>query len=1039
MRAAGVGSIAAGRDVINPQTHVNEIHIHESKGPEPGDVEHTAAALVQMVRSVQADRQVYRLVAWPRPEGVAGARERPSRLLAAQYAVVPFDAERRRGQIESMTAWRDATDCGRGPGASVLLVHGPGGQGKTRLAAYVAEESAREGWRVAAARHGLGAGRLASPGPQPGRGLETEVTAGDVRGLLVVVDYAEQWPAVDLLALVEDLLGIGVPVRLLLVARPAGLWWSGLAHHLHGSGIPAQTLALPALAVEVADRQAVFAAARDAFAAVLDVPHADQIPPPAALAGEGFQQALTVHMAALVAVHERSLGSRARDAAEDDPATADADGDADPIALAVYLLDRERAHWQQIHAAGVLGTQADTMAAATYLATLTGPLSYSDGQQVLAHTGLASTAETARRVLTDHAYCYPPSSSAATVLEPLYPDRLGEDFVALQTPLLPGTRHSTEVAGPEAAGLYADPDPWTAHGYRADPWADTALTALLAPATSSADDASGHPPDYARSVIRVLIETARRWPHIAQQRLYPLLEAHPHLAVMAGSAALSALAGLDQDTATDVATDTGILSVLEAVEAVLPAHSDANLDIGALAVTRRLVGHRLAASCDPAEQAGLHLTLGVRYGHARLYQQAQEHTAQAGALLMPLVKADPDAHLHTLTVAMNNLSITLGHLGQPEAALTAISEVVRLRRQACGDPDATERELAVALSNQSVALGAVGRWQDALAAITEAVQIRHHLAERHPSKWLPELIADLNNQATCSADLGLWHDSLAASTEAVTISQRLDAQSPGAFVPNLADSLTNQSMALGAVGRHHDALAAITQAVALYRRLAAQHPDGHLPNLATGLNALSINLGELGQGQQALAAITEAVQIRRRLAEQHPDVYLPDLANSLNTLSVWSGHLRQREDSFAAISEAVQIRRRLAEQHPDVHLPHLGDSLTNLATNLYELGRGDLALAAITEAVQIRRRLATQHPDSFQPDLADILHNLAVLLDHLGQRHHALAAITEAITIRQRLAAQHPTIHEPKLRRHLRIFMELTHPRLWAPHKLWIP
>jgi tetratricopeptide (TPR) repeat protein len=930
--------------------------------------------------------------------------------------VVPFDVERRRAQIERVTAWRQTADSDGGAGMSVLLAYGPGGQGKTRLAAYAAEESVREGWRVVAARHGPGAGMLASPGPQSGRGLDTEFATGDARGLLVVTDYAERWPAADLLALVQDLSRIGVPARLLLVARPAGLWWSALSHELRASGIPAQALALPALAAEVADRQAVFTAARDAFAAVLDVPGADQIPPPAALAGDGFEQVLTVHMAALVAVYERSSSPHARDA-RDDRATAD----ADPVALAAYLLDRERAYWQQVHAAGVIATQADTMAAATYLATLTGPLSYSDGQEVLARTGLASTAETARRVLADHAYCSPSPSTAATVLEPLYPDRLGEDFLALQTPLLPGT---------EAAGLYADPDPWTARGYRADPWADTALTALLAPA----DGSPGRLPGYARSVITVLIETARRWPHIAQQRLYPLLEAQPHLAVAAGSAALTALASLDRDAAAD----TGILSALEAVEAALPAHHDADLDSGAVAVTRRLVGHRLAATSDPAEQAGLHLTLGARYGYARLCQQAVEHTAQAGALLMPLAQADPDAHLHTLTVAMNNLSVGLGCLGQPESALMAISAVVGLRRLSHGHPDTSLPELAIGLSNLSVALGAVGRREDALAAIAEAVQIRRLLAERHSDAWLPELISDLNNLAVCSAGLDRWQDSLAASTEAVTISQRQAAQAPGAFLLELASSLTNLSVALGAVGRREDALAAITEAVASHRRLAEQHPEGYLPDLATSLTNLSISLGESGRGEEALAAITEAVNIRRRLAEQNPDVHLADLANSLNVLSVWSGHLRRPEDSLAAISEAVQIRRRLAEQHPEVSMPDLADSLSNLSVNLGELGQREEALAAITEAVDIRRRLAAQHPGMFLSDLADGLHNLAVHLDHLGRRRQGLAAITEAIDLRRRLVAQHPSADVTKLHHDQRLFMELARPRPWTP-RLWIP
>jgi hypothetical protein len=52
---------------------------------------------------------------------------------------------------------------------------------------------------------------------------------------------------------------------------------------------------------------------------------------------------------------------------------------------------------------------------------------------VLRHAGLADTAEAANTLLDDAQYCYP-SARSDTVLEPLYPDRLGEDFIGLTTP-----------------------------------------------------------------------------------------------------------------------------------------------------------------------------------------------------------------------------------------------------------------------------------------------------------------------------------------------------------------------------------------------------------------------------------------------------------------------------------------------------------------------------------------------------------------------------------------------------------------------------
>ena len=63
-----------------------------------------------------------------------------------------------------------------------------------------------------------------------------------------------------------------------------------------------------------------------------------------------------------------------------------------------------------------------------YTATLTGPLSHQDGLAVLQHAQVESS-EHPGQLIRDHALCYPPQE-ADIVLEPLYPDRLGEDFLA---------------------------------------------------------------------------------------------------------------------------------------------------------------------------------------------------------------------------------------------------------------------------------------------------------------------------------------------------------------------------------------------------------------------------------------------------------------------------------------------------------------------------------------------------------------------------------------------------------------------------------
>src|SRR5262249_44578739 len=156
---------------------------------------------------------------------------------------------------------------------------------------------------------------------------------------------------------------------------------------------------------------------------------------------------------------------------------------------------------------------------AVYTATLTGPHPPTAAVALLERTHIrAGPAATA--LLDDHATCYPPTQPQ-TVLEPLYPDRLREDFIALQTP-----RHHLDMDPP---GHRVTGKPRVI--YAADPWAGDAAEVLLTP-----DD--GTPLRYTTRAVTVLTAAAHRWAHLRTQHLTPLLHEHPRLAVEAGGAAL---------------------------------------------------------------------------------------------------------------------------------------------------------------------------------------------------------------------------------------------------------------------------------------------------------------------------------------------------------------------------------------------------------------------------------------------------------------------------------------------------------------------
>jgi len=328
---------------------------------------------------------LYLLANWHTPAGAdrEWLRELPSRMLNARRAVVPFTG--REDELAQLRRWRDD-----GPRLAARWLHGPGGAGKTRLAAEFAAESAAAGWRVIAAFHGPDADPI-EPGSQ-------DLSLADRAGVLVIVDYADRWLLTNLTWLLKNALlhRGGVPTRVLLVARTADGWPAvrGILD-THQAGTSSRLL--PALAAEGDERTGMFAIARDSFAALYQVPSAAEIEAPGPLDDPEFGLTLAVHMAALVAVDARVSGDRPP---------------ADMAGLTMYLLDREQLHWRRLYgdhadrpdAGHTYRTAPEVMKQAVFTAAITGTVPRGVGTALLTNLGLADP----EQVLDDHAVCYPP-------------------------------------------------------------------------------------------------------------------------------------------------------------------------------------------------------------------------------------------------------------------------------------------------------------------------------------------------------------------------------------------------------------------------------------------------------------------------------------------------------------------------------------------------------------------------------------------------------------------------------------------------------
>ncbi|MFF7889563.1 tetratricopeptide repeat protein [Streptomyces sp. NPDC007916] len=923
----------------------------------------------QHIQIVYQWKPAYRIEGFPaasRPSARLLA-EQPSRLLRGVHEVVPFTG--RDDDLGELARWRDDP----AEMLSIRLVHGPGGQGKTRLAAHFAGMSRAAGWTVwQAVVNETGADPVtASPPPET------------ATGILLVVDYAERWPTPDLRRLLQEPLWrrTGIPVRVLLLARPAGIWWESLETWIGDRlNIPAEAHPLPPLADDPSARAARFCEARDCFADHLGLAPAEasRIGPPLDLdINEDYAQILTIHIAALAAVDAYL---------HHDPTPTD------PARASAYLIRRERTHWSTLHQrlSQPLSTDPDTMGRLVLTATLTRPLARTHAQAALDQMGLADSNAAANTLLDDHRYCYPPPHAnpahTVTVLEPLYPDRLGEDFIGLITP-----------ASPNDQGIL-HPVPGAATDY----WFDRAAEQLLSSHTSTNPDAAL---PWTRDALTVLIETSRRWPHIATGQLYPLLKKHPELAMHAGGTALAALASLD----------TIDLTVLEAIEPHLPTSRHTDLDVGIAAIGARLARHRLVTTHDPATRAHILDTLAVRQVYAGLRNEALTTGQDALRAWRDLTRTNP-AHQPDLAASLSNLGNFLSEVGRREEALTATQEAVETqRRLAAGNPAAYEPDLAASLAGLGARLSEVGRREEALTATQEAADVYRRLAAGNPAAHEPDLAASLAGLGARLSEVGRREEALTATQGAADVYRRLAAGNPAAHEPDLAASLAGLGAVLSKVGRQSEALTATQEAVEIQRRLAAGSPTAHEPALATSLAGLGARLSEVGRQSEALTATQEAVEIQRRLAAGNPAAYEPDLATSLSNLGAVLSKVGRREEALTATQEAADVYRRLAAGNPAAHEPDLAASLSNLSIRLLEAERRGEALTSTEEAVEVYSRLAVGNPAAYEPALAASLSNLGNFLSEVGRREEALTATQEAVEIRRRLAVGNPAAYEPDL------------------------
>ncbi|MBG0826146.1 tetratricopeptide repeat protein [Planomonospora sp. ID91781] len=729
----------------------------------------------------------------PATTTVAGTSS-PAALLRARRQVVPFSG--REHLLKDLHAWAER------PGFGAHLIHAGGGHGKTRLAQQLAGQLAASGWAVL---------WLSARAREAGLAVVKDAAAP----LLVVADYAESRTD-QLAALLEACArhGGGTPVKLLLLARTAGPWWTALQASCPAAealldGAPVTQLT--PLEPDPASRREAYRRAATAFATALTLTPgtsgqpwqelAAALPPPAA-GRAGLDNALTLHMTALADLLDTAAPAPGS-SPQPDTASPDRAEEAGPVED--RLLTHEKRYWTAAAVAHGLhpappptrplpGTLTDALAAALTL----GASSRAEAEALLRRVPGLESADRDRidGICAWIAAVYPPAAGA--VWGALEPDRLAERWWGRRIQTDPGLADHL-VAG-------------------ADPKQAARLLTVYARATAHPVFDGGLGEELTGVCVRHRQALAEPAIQVATQVETP-------------GPLLAALDRLIDDPAAGV-------EELQRWSNRLP-HSSQALAGWAARLSECLAGH-YRSSGDLPGLAGSLNNQAVRLGGLGRREEALEAITEATGLYRALADAHPDAFLPDLAGSLNNQAVQLADLGRREEALEAITEALTIRRTLADiHPDAFLPHLAGSLNNQAVHLGGLGRYEEALEAITEATGLYRALADAHPDAFLPDLAMSLNNQAVHLGGLGRYEEALEAITEALTIRRTLADIHPDAFLPDLAMSLNNQAVHLGGLGRYEEALEAITEALTIRRTLADARPAVHQTELEQSLQVLA--------------------------------------------------------------------------------------------------------------------------------------------------------------------------------------------------------
>lgn len=259
---------------------------------------------------------------------------------------------------------------------------------------------------------------------------------------------------------------------------------------------------------------------------------------------------------------------------------------------------------------------------------------------------------------------------------------------------------------------------------------------------------------------------------------------------------------------------------------------------------------------------------------------------EAVAIFRHLTAVNPSAFEPNLAKSMSNLSSRLGDTGDHAGALQVAIEAESIHRKLAEINTPTfESNLATSMNNLANCLSSTGNLPGAMLAALEAVTIHRRLAANDPAAFEHKLAMNLTSLASYWSETIDYQGSLLPAQEAVAIYKRLAVANPAVFEPDLAASVCNLANRLSQTGDRPSALLAAKEAVTIYRRLAATYPAKFETDLALSLWSLANRLHEKDDTIEALLAAQESLKLYENANKLHAGIFVNEISSSLQQIA----------------------------------------------------------------------------------------------------------------------------------------------------------